>query len=85
MSEQIVMPEQIGAANSLYKEKAQDFLEKARLAHEKYLSVNLRGIIYTASVSPSDPCIGASSSCCITGGGIIGERAGAGLILANTL
>lgn len=38
MSEQIVMPRQIGAANSLYKEKAQDFLEKARLAHEKYLS-----------------------------------------------
>ena len=37
MSEQIVMPIAIGAANSLYKEKAQDFLEKARVAHEKYL------------------------------------------------
>ena len=37
MSEQIVMPMQTGAANSLYKEKAQDFLEKARSAHEKYL------------------------------------------------
>lgn len=37
MSKQIVMPMQIGAASSLYKEKAQQYLEKARLSHEKYL------------------------------------------------
>lgn len=43
MSEQIVMPRQIGAANSLYKEKAQNFLEKARLAHENiYLTKKVR-------------------------------------------
>ena len=35
MSEQVLMP--IGAINSINKEKAQNYLEKARLAHEKYL------------------------------------------------
>lgn len=37
MSEQLVMPNTIGAANSLYEEKAQDYLKKAGLAHRKYL------------------------------------------------
>ena len=36
MSEQVLTPI-IGAANSLNKEKARDYLEKARLSHEKYL------------------------------------------------
>lgn len=38
MSEQLVMPNMVGAVNSLYKEKAQDYLEKAGLAHRKYLT-----------------------------------------------
>ena len=37
MSEQLVMPKSAGAANSIYKEKAQEYLEKARLSHERYL------------------------------------------------
>lgn len=37
MSEQIVMPMVAGAVNSQYKQKAQEYLEKARLSHEKYL------------------------------------------------
>ena len=36
MSEQVLMPV-VGAINNLNKEKAQNYLEKARLAHEKYL------------------------------------------------
>lgn len=36
MSEQLLMPV-VGAINNANKEKAQDYLEKARLAHEKYL------------------------------------------------
>ena len=37
MSEQIVMPMEIGAVNSQSHEKAKAFLEEARLSHEKYL------------------------------------------------
>lgn len=37
MSEQLVMPNTIGAANSQYQQKAQDYLAKAGLAHQKYL------------------------------------------------
>lgn len=37
MSEQIVMPMVAGAVNSQYRQKAQEYLEKARLFHEKYL------------------------------------------------
>lgn len=37
MSEQLVMPKSVGAANSQYQQKAQDYLEKAGLAHQKYL------------------------------------------------
>lgn len=37
MSEQVLMPEIVGAINDINKEKAQNFLEKARLSHEKYL------------------------------------------------
>lgn len=36
MSEQLLMP-MIGAANEINSQKAKDYLEKARLAHEKYL------------------------------------------------
>ena len=36
MSKQLLMPV-VGAINNANKEKAQDYLEKARLAHEKYL------------------------------------------------
>lgn len=36
MSEQAIMP-RIGAINEHYREKAQDYLEKARISHEKYL------------------------------------------------
>ena len=36
MSEQVLMP-MIGTNNIENKEKAKDSLEKARLAHEKYL------------------------------------------------
>ena len=39
MSEQLLMP-MIGAANEINSQKAQDYLEKARLAHEKYLLGN---------------------------------------------
>ena len=37
MSEQLVMPNAIGAVNSQYQQKAQDYLERAGLAHQKYL------------------------------------------------
>jgi tetratricopeptide (TPR) repeat protein len=37
MSEQVLMPNMAGAVNSQYRQKAQDYLEKARFAHEKYL------------------------------------------------
>ncbi len=37
MSEQVLMPNMSGAVNSQYRQKAQDYLEKARFAHEKYL------------------------------------------------
>ena len=39
MSEQLLMP-MIGAANEINSQKAKDYLEKARLAHEKYLLGN---------------------------------------------
>ena len=38
MSEQLVMPKLAGVANSQYQEKAQDYLEKAGIAHRKYLT-----------------------------------------------
>lgn len=37
MSEQLLIPMGIGAVDSQYRQKAQDYLEKARTAHEKYL------------------------------------------------
>jgi len=48
MSEQIVMPSMVGAANSQYQQKAQDYLEKAGIAHRKYLTERKNSDLQTA-------------------------------------